>query len=56
VLAQQTALTFEATDRSLRQVQLIRADLGTALAMPGADAAWRRPLPSWQSINQFRIE
>jgi diguanylate cyclase (GGDEF)-like protein/PAS domain S-box-containing protein len=39
VLAQQTALTFEAVDRSLRQVQLIRADLETALAMPGADAA-----------------
>jgi diguanylate cyclase (GGDEF)-like protein/PAS domain S-box-containing protein len=39
VLAQQTALTFEALDRSLRQAQLIRADLETALAMPGADAA-----------------
>jgi diguanylate cyclase (GGDEF)-like protein len=39
VLAQQTALTFEATDRSLRQVQLISAHLGAALALPGADSA-----------------
>jgi hypothetical protein len=39
VLAQQTALTFETTDRSLRQVQLIRADFEAALAMPGADSA-----------------
>jgi diguanylate cyclase (GGDEF)-like protein len=37
VLAQQTALTFEAIDRSLRQAELIRADLEAALAMPGAD-------------------
>jgi diguanylate cyclase (GGDEF)-like protein/PAS domain S-box-containing protein len=43
VLAEHTALTFEAVDRSLRQVQLIRADLLTALAVPGADqAALRR--------------
>ena len=39
VLAQQTALTFEAIDRSLRQAQLIRAELKAALAMPGADEA-----------------
>jgi diguanylate cyclase (GGDEF)-like protein/PAS domain S-box-containing protein len=39
VLAQQTALTFEAIDRSLREAELIRADLRTALAMPGADEA-----------------
>jgi PAS domain-containing protein len=39
VLAQHTALTFEAIDRSLREVELIRADLETALAMPGADSA-----------------
>jgi diguanylate cyclase (GGDEF)-like protein len=39
VLAQQTALTFEAIDRSLREAELIRADLQTALAMPGADEA-----------------
>jgi len=37
VLAAHTALTFEAVDRSLRQVQLIRADLLAALAAPGAD-------------------
>jgi diguanylate cyclase (GGDEF)-like protein len=37
VLAQHTALTFEAVDRSLRQVQLIRADLEAAQIMPGAD-------------------
>jgi diguanylate cyclase (GGDEF)-like protein len=37
VLAQHTALTFEAIDRSLRQVQLIRADLEAAQALPGAD-------------------
>jgi diguanylate cyclase (GGDEF)-like protein/PAS domain S-box-containing protein len=37
VLAQHTALTFEAIDRSLRQVQLIRADLEAAQAAPGAD-------------------
>src|SRR5580704_11853426 len=37
VLAQHTALTFEAIDRSLRQAQLIRADLEAARAMPGAD-------------------
>jgi diguanylate cyclase (GGDEF)-like protein/PAS domain S-box-containing protein len=43
VLAQHTALTFEAIDRSLRQVQLIRADLLAAEALPGADdAALRR--------------
>jgi diguanylate cyclase (GGDEF)-like protein len=43
VLAQHTALTFEAIDRSLRQAQLIRADLEAARAMPGADeAALRR--------------
>jgi diguanylate cyclase (GGDEF)-like protein len=39
VLAEHTALTFEAVDRSLRQAQLIRADLLAALAAPGADAA-----------------
>jgi hypothetical protein len=39
VLAQHTALTFEAIDRSLREVELIRADLETALTMPGADSA-----------------
>jgi diguanylate cyclase (GGDEF)-like protein/PAS domain S-box-containing protein len=39
VLAEHTALTFEAVDRSLRQVQLIRADLQAALATPGADEA-----------------
>jgi diguanylate cyclase (GGDEF)-like protein/PAS domain S-box-containing protein len=39
VLAQQTALTFEAIDRSLRQAQLIHADFEAALAMPGADSA-----------------
>jgi diguanylate cyclase (GGDEF)-like protein len=39
VLAQQTALTFEAVDRSLREAELIRADLEMALAMPGADEA-----------------
>ncbi|MBV9970416.1 MAG: hypothetical protein JO228_10555, partial [Xanthobacteraceae bacterium] len=38
VLAQQTALTFEAVDRALRETQLIRAELEIALAMPGADA------------------
>src|ERR1700682_528673 len=37
VLAEHTALTFEAADRSLRQAQLIRADLQAALAAPGAD-------------------
>jgi hypothetical protein len=31
VLAQHTALTFEAIDRSLREVELIRADLETVL-------------------------
>jgi diguanylate cyclase (GGDEF)-like protein/PAS domain S-box-containing protein len=39
VLAQHTALTFEAIDRSLHQAQLIRAEFETALAMPGADSA-----------------
>jgi diguanylate cyclase (GGDEF)-like protein/PAS domain S-box-containing protein len=39
VLAQHTALTFEAVDRSLRQVQLIRADLEAAQTQPGADPA-----------------
>ena len=39
VLAQQTALTFEAIDRSLREAELIRADLQAALAVPGADEA-----------------
>src|SRR5580704_1104711 len=43
VLAQHTALTFEAIDRSLRQAQLIRADLHAAEALPNADdAALRR--------------
>jgi hypothetical protein len=42
VLAEHTALTFEAVDRSLRQAQLIRADLMAALAVPGADAALLR--------------
>src|SRR5260370_11816500 len=42
VLAEHTALTFEAVDRALRQAQLIRADLLAALAAPGADAALLR--------------
>jgi diguanylate cyclase (GGDEF)-like protein/PAS domain S-box-containing protein len=43
ILAEHTALTFEAVDRSLRQAQLIRANLEAALAAPGADeAALRR--------------
>jgi diguanylate cyclase (GGDEF)-like protein/PAS domain S-box-containing protein len=37
VLAQHTVLTFEAIDRSLRQVQLIRADFEAAQTLPGAD-------------------
>ena len=37
ILAEHTALTFEAVDRALRQAQLIRADLQVALAVPGAD-------------------
>jgi len=39
ILAEHTALTFEAVDRALRQAQLIRADLQAALAVPGADEA-----------------
>jgi diguanylate cyclase (GGDEF)-like protein/PAS domain S-box-containing protein len=39
VLAQHTVLTFEAVDRSLREAELIRADLEMALATPGADEA-----------------
>jgi diguanylate cyclase (GGDEF)-like protein/PAS domain S-box-containing protein len=39
ILAEHTALTFEAVDRSLRQIQLIRSDLRAALAAPGADQA-----------------
>src|SRR5260370_19649526 len=39
VLAEHTALTFEAVDRSLRQAQFIRADLQAPLAAPGADEA-----------------
>jgi hypothetical protein len=39
VLAEDTALTFEAVDRSLRQAQFIRRDLEAALAAPGADEA-----------------
>jgi diguanylate cyclase (GGDEF)-like protein/PAS domain S-box-containing protein len=37
ILAEYTALTFEAVDRALRQAQLIRTDLQAALAAPGAD-------------------
>jgi PAS domain-containing protein len=39
LLAEHTALTFEAVDRALRQAQLIRADLRAALGVPGADQA-----------------
>jgi diguanylate cyclase (GGDEF)-like protein len=39
ILAEHTALTFEAVDRALRQAQLIRTDLAAALAAPGADQA-----------------
>ena len=39
ILAEHTALTFEAVDRALRQAQLIHTDLDAALAMPGADEA-----------------
>jgi diguanylate cyclase (GGDEF)-like protein/PAS domain S-box-containing protein len=42
ILAEHTALTFEAVDRSLRQAQLIRANLEAALAAPGADEAAQR--------------
>src|SRR5271157_1393851 len=37
ILAEHTALTFEAVDRSLRQVELIHADLQAALAASRAD-------------------
>jgi hypothetical protein len=37
ILAEHTALTFEAVDRALRQAQLIRADLKAALAVRRAD-------------------
>jgi hypothetical protein len=42
ILAEHTALTFEAVDRALRQAELIRADLQAALAAPGADQALLR--------------
>jgi diguanylate cyclase (GGDEF)-like protein len=42
ILAEHTALTFEAVDQALRQAQLIRADLQAALAVPGADEALLR--------------
>jgi hypothetical protein len=42
ILAEHTALTFEAVDRALRQAQLIRTDLQARLAVPGADEASSR--------------
>jgi hypothetical protein len=47
VLAQHTALTFEAIDRSLREVELIRADLETALPC-------REPIPRHCTIVPTR--
>ncbi len=53
VLAQYTALTFEAVDRSIRQTQLIRADLKAALAAPGADDALLRRRAN-ETLNQLQ--
>jgi diguanylate cyclase (GGDEF)-like protein/PAS domain S-box-containing protein len=57
ILAEHTALTFAAADRSLHQAQLIRADLLAALAAPGADetALRRRANEALSQVQQTSL-